>query len=138
MGTYDGAAAGLLDQFGIANRLEFKLFDDVLLVVANQFSFFDSLQFKIEDVEIDPEVEQQVLKNGLMVDVPFSSLKSVYVNGFVVDTRFLEDAAVDNYQTVGGGLSLRGNRMSLNVYVSRDFADDYSSWNAGAGIGFGM
>jgi len=137
-GTYDGAAAGLLDQFGVANRFEFKLFDDVLLVVASQFSFFDSLQFKIEDVEIDPEVKQQVLKNGLMVDVPFFSMKSVYVNGFVVDTRFLEDAAVDNYQTAGGGLSIRGSRMSLNLYVSRDFADNYSSWNAGAGIGFGM
>jgi len=138
IGTYDGATAGLLDQFGIANRFEFKLFDDVLLVVASQFSCFDSLELEIEDVKIDPEVEQQVLKNGLMVDVPFFSMKSVYVNGFVVDTRFLEDAAVDNYQTAGGGLSIRGSRMSLNLYISRDFADNYSSWNAGAGIGFGM
>lgn len=138
IGTYDGAAAGLLDQFGVANRFEFKLYDDALLVVASQFSFFDSVQFKIEDVEIDPEVEQQVLKNGLMVDVPLPSLKSVYVNGFVVDTRFLKDAAVDNYQTAGGGLSIRGSRMSLNLYVSYDFADNYNSWNAGAGIGFGL
>ena len=138
LGTYDGATAGLLDQFGIANRFEFKLSGDVLLVVASQFSYFDSLKIKIEGVEIDPELEQQVLKNGLMVDVPFPSVKSVYFNGFVVDTRFLKDAAVDNYQTAGGGLSIRGRRTSLNVYISRDFADHYSSWNAGAGIGFGM
>ena len=70
IGSYDGATAGLLDQFGIANRLEFKLAHEILLVAATQFSFFDSLKIEIEDIEIDPRVEQQVLKNGLMVDVP--------------------------------------------------------------------
>ena len=138
LGTYDGATGGLLDQFGVANRLEFQLPHNILLIVANQFSHFNSLEFKIEDVEIDPEVEQDVLKNGLMVDFPLWCAKSLYANGFAVDTRFLQDAAVDNYQTLGAGLSLRGDSMSLNGYISRDFASDYSSWNAGVGLAFGM
>jgi hypothetical protein len=138
VGTYDGATGGLLDQFGITSRLEFQLPHNILLIVANQFSHFDSLKFKIEDVEIDPGVEQNVLKNGLMVDFPLWSEKSLYANGFVVDTRFLREAAVDNYQTLGAGLSLRGDRMSLNGYISRDFASDYSSWNAGVGLAFGL
>ncbi len=138
IGTYDGATGGLLDQFGITSRLEFQLPHNILLVVANQFSHFNSLKFKIEDVQIDPGVEQNVLKNGLMVDFPLWSEKSLYANGFAVDTRFLEDAAIDNYQTLGVGLSLRGDRMSLNGYVSRDFAKDFSSWNAGVGLSFGM
>ncbi len=138
LGTYDGATGGLLNQFGVTSRLEFQLPRGILLIVANQFSHFDSLKFKIEDVEIDPGVEQNVLKNGLMLDVPVWTAKSLYANGFFVDTRFLQDAAVDNYQTLGAGLSLRGDRMSLNGYVSRDFAGDYSSWNAGVGLAFGM
>jgi len=138
LGTYDGATGGLLNQFGITSRLEFQLPRGILLIVANQFSHFNSLKFKIEDVEIDPGVEQDVLKNGLMLDVPVWTDKSLYANGFFVDTRFLRDAAVDNYQTLGAGLSLRGDRMSLNGYVSRDFASDYSSWNAGVGLAFGL
>jgi hypothetical protein len=73
-----------------------------------------------------------------MLDVPVWTAKSLYANGFLVDTRFLQDAAVDNYQTLGAGLSLRGGRVSLNGYISRDFASDYSSWNAGVGLAFGM
>jgi hypothetical protein len=135
MGTYDGATGGLFDQFGIANRFEFKL-DDLLLVFATQYSAFDSLKLEIEDVEIDPDLEQEIVKNGLMVDFPLWSDKYLYANGFVVDTRLLEDAAIDNYQTLGGGLALRGENASLNLYVSHDFADDYSSWNAGIGLIF--
>jgi hypothetical protein len=138
MGSYDGAAGGLLNQFGITSRLEFQLPAGILLIVANQFSHFNSLKFKIEDVQIDPQVEQDVLKNGLMVDFPLWSEKSLYANGFFVDTRFLQEAAVNNYQTLGAGLSLRGDRLSLNGYVSRDFAGNYSSWNAGIGLAFGL
>ncbi|MBN1360827.1 MAG: hypothetical protein JW993_09555 [Sedimentisphaerales bacterium] len=138
LGTYGGAAGGLLDQFGVTNRLEFKLSEDVLLVVANQFSHFDSLKLEIEDVEIDPQLDQQVVKNAVSVDLPLSNVKGIFVNGFITDTRFLQDAAVDNYQTLGGGLSLRRERMSLNAYVSRDFAGDFRSWNAGVGFVFGL
>jgi hypothetical protein len=138
VGTYDGATGGLLNQFGIASRLEFQLPHSILLIVANQYTHHGSLKLEIEDVEIDPEIEQDVLKNGLMVDVPLWTAKSLYANGFFVDTRFLQDAAIDNYQTLGAGLSIRHDRMSLNAYVSRDFAGDYSSWNAGVGLAFGL
>jgi hypothetical protein len=138
VGTYDGATGGLLNQFGIASRLEFQLSHDILLLVANQFTHFSSLELKIEGVEIDPMVEQNVLKNGLMVDFPLWAAQSLYANGFAVDTRFLQDAAIDNYQTLGAGLSLRHDLVSLHLYVSRDFASDYRSWNVGAGLAFGL
>jgi hypothetical protein len=138
VGTYDGAIAGLLDQFGVSNRLEFTLGHGVILAVASQYSSFDSLEIKIEDVEIDPELSQQVVKNGVLVDFPLGSGGKLFGNGFAVDTRFLDDAAIDNYQTLGGGLTLRGKSTSLNAYISRDFASDYSSWNAGVGLYFGL
>jgi hypothetical protein len=136
IGTYDGANGGLLDQFGIANRFEFMLTQDVQLVVANQFSYYDSLKLKIQDVEIDPQLKQQVVKNALLLDTPLGSAKWFHVNGFVADTRFLEDVAVDNYQTVGAGLSMRKGHTSLNVCASYDIADNYKSWNAGLGLGW--
>ncbi len=138
VGTYDGATGGLLDQFGVTSRLEFQLGHDILLIVANQYSHLNSLEFKIEGVEIDPGVDQDVLKNGVMVDFPLWLAKSLYASGFAVDSRFLREAAVDNYQTLGVGLSLRSDRLSLNGYVSRDFASNYSSWNAGIGVAFGL
>ena len=138
VGTYDGATGGLLDQFGIANRFEFQLPHGIQLIVANQFSHLSSLKLKIQDVNIDPKVQQDVLKNALMVDFPLWAAASLYGNAFVADTRFLQNAAIDNYQTLGAGLALRHDSMSLNVYVSRDFASDYSSWNAGLGLTFGL
>ena len=137
IGSYDGATAGLMDQFGITNRFEFELRENVLLVIANQFSFFDSLKIEIQGVSIDPELEQQILKNGVMLDFPFPGSSRVYLNGFLVDSRFLEDVVIDNYQTVGGGLSVRGKSKTLNIYVSRDIATDYSGWNAGLGLAYG-
>ena len=137
IGSYDGATAGLMDQFGITNRFEFELRENVLLVIANQFSFFDSLKIEIEGVSVDPELEQQILKNGVMLDVPFPGSSLVHLNGFLVDSRFLEDVVIDNYQTVGGGLSFRGQSKALNIYVSRDIATDYSGWNAGVGLVYG-
>jgi hypothetical protein len=138
VGTYDGATGGLLDQFGVSNRFEFQLPHGIQLIVANQYSHHSSLKLKIEDVNIDPKVQQDVLKNALMVDFPLWSAASLYGNAFVADTRFLQDAAIDNYQTLGAGLAFRHDSMSLNVYVSRDFAKDYSSWNAGLGLTFGL
>lgn len=136
LGTYDGASGGLLDHFGIANRFEFMLNQDVQLVVASQFSYYDSVKLKIEEVEIDPEINQQVVKNAVMLDTPVGSAKWLHVNGFAMDTRFLKDVAVDGYQTVGGGLSMRKGHTSLNGYVSYDIADNYNSWNFGVGLGF--
>ena len=138
VGTYDGATGGLLDQFGVANRLEFQLPHGIQLIVANQYSHLSSLKLKIEGVNIDPKVQQDVLKNALMVDFPLWPAASLYGNGFFADTRFLQDAAIDNYETLGAGLSFRHDSMSLNLYVSRDFASDYRSWNAGIGLAFGL
>jgi len=138
VGTYDGATGGLLNEFGVASRLEFQLTDDILLIVANQYSHLGSMKLEIEGVNIDPKVKQDVLKNGLMLDAPLWKAASLYASGFFVDTRFLQDAAVDNYQTLGAGLSLRSDAIALNLYVSRDFASDYHSWNAGVGLAFGL
>jgi hypothetical protein len=138
VGTYDGATGGLLDQFGVANRLEFGLGHGVQLIVANQYSHLSSLKLKIEGVDIDPKVRQDVLKNALMVDFPLWPAASLYGNGFFADTRFFQSAAIDHYETLGAGLSLRHDSISLNVFVSRDFAHDYHSWNAGLGLVFGL
>jgi hypothetical protein len=138
VGTYDGATGGLLSQYGVTSRFELDLGNDIQLIMANQFSHLGSMKLEIEDVNIDPKVKQNVLKNGLMLDVPVWRAASLYANGFFVDTRFLEDAAIDHYETLGGGFSLRSDAVSLNVYLSHDFAGDYSSWNAGLGLGFGL
>lgn len=137
LGSHDGATGGLLDHFGLSNRFEFKLTRDSSLIIANQFAYYDSLEIEIDNVKIDPDLEQMVVKNGIMLDVPAPWGTTIYHNFFVSDTRFLENAAIDNYQTAGAGFSIRDKKVSLNAYFSYDFTDLYEGWNAGLGLGWG-
>lgn len=52
---------------------------------------------------------------GLMFEAPLFSLKSLYARGYLTDTRFLQEAQFDNYQTFGSGLSYRLTRFSLSA-----------------------
>jgi hypothetical protein len=137
VGSYDGAMAGLLDQFGISNRFEFHFASDVTLVFASQYAHYDSLKLEIESVKIDPDLNQQVVKNGLMIDGPVTPVPTMYLNAFVMDTRFLENVAVDAYQTVGGGLAFRKPRSSIHLSFAYDVADLYEGWRAVLGFGWG-
>lgn len=132
--SVDGVTAAVLGQFGMINRFEWRFFDRSLLSFVTQYSTYNNLRIEINDYELATPIEQDIVKNGLMYDMPVFSLRSLYANLYLVDTRFLEDAKVDNYQTLGGGLSYRLKAFSINAYVAIEKTSDYQSNNGGLGF----
>ena len=134
IGSVDGVTAAAISQYGLINRFEWRLFERALLSVVTQYTSFDNVTIKIDEYELTAPVDQNILKNGLMYDVPVFSLRSLFANAYVIDTRFLEEAKTDNYQTYGGGLSYRLKKFSLNAYVSFDKSDQHQGLNTGLGF----
>ncbi len=134
IGSVDGVTAAIVSQFGLVNRFEWRLFDRALLSFVSQYTTLDNLTVKIDEYELATPINQDILKNGIMLDVPLFSLRSLFANGYFIDTRFLEDSKIDNYQTFGAGLSYRLNRFSLNGYLGFDKADAYQGINTGLGF----
>ncbi len=134
IGSIDGVTAAIVRQFGGINRFEWRLFDRGLLSLVTQYTTLDNLTIKIDKYELTTPIEQDILKNGIMYDFPLFSLQSLYANVYLADTRFLNDATVDNYQTLGGGLSWRLKKFSLNAYIGFDKANAYQALNSGLGF----
>lgn len=132
VGSYDGATGGLLNHFGISNRFEFRCFKELTLVFASQYAYYDSLKLEVDNVKIDPKLKQQVVKNGLLLDIPV--VNKMYLNASIIDTRFLKNVVIDSYQTLGTGLSFRGEKLSFNLNVNYEVADKFDGWNAFMGL----
>ena len=133
IGSVDGVTAAIVSQYGAINRFEWRLFKRSLFSFVTQYTTFDNVTIKFNDNELTSPVNQNILKNGIMYDMPVFSLKSLFVNAYLIDTRFLEDAKTTDYQTIGGGISYRLKKFSLNGWVGFDKADYYEGLNAGLG-----
>ena len=138
IGSVDGVTAAVVSQFGLVNRFEWRLFERSLVSLVSQYTTFENLTIKIDEYELTTPIDQNILKNGIMLDVPVFSLRSLYANGYLIDTRFLEEAKTDSYQTVGGGLSYRLKKFSLNVYLGFDRSDNYQGLNTGLGLAWDL
>ena len=125
VGSIDGVTGALVYHYGLNNRFEMRLFERSLLSFVTQYSPFGNLTLNYDDYNLNANVDQEILKNGLRIEVPLFSLKSLYCNVSIIDTRFLEEAKSDNYQTFGTGLGYYGKRFSVNANVGFDYTDDY-------------
>ena len=134
IGSIDGVTAAIVTQHGLINRFEWRLFKRSLIALINQYTSFDNLTIQVDGSELTTPVKQNIIKNGIMLDVPVFSLRSLFANAYFIDTRFLEEANTDNYQTLGGGLSYRLKKFSLNATVGVSKADDYQGLNTGLGF----
>ena len=103
-GSPDMASGGLILGEGLTNLLAYD-FGKFTLSMGNHISFYQSVPVTINGYEIDPDVDQQILKNGLRLSVPLGPQWVVEIYG--IHTKFLQSAAVDSYFTVGGDLGFR-------------------------------
>jgi len=132
-GSADYLAGGLLYAGTLTSLLGYD-FGPFAVAMGNQIGFCDTINLKAGDYEFDSGVEQRILKNGLQVSVPFGGRWVAQVRGTY--TRFLEDAAVPDYFTVGGDVAYRflgkadaeeAKRGYAFVGVYADLADNYTS-----------
>ncbi len=129
-GSEDIAAGGLIVGGGAANLLAWRMTDSFTLAMANQIAFYRGRPIKFgEDFELDPGVDQTVLKNGVRGTLGLDPLWSLY--GGVSYTNFLEDAAIEDWWTpeVGVTFSKPGGSGFL-VGLTGDFGDDYTAYGA--------
>ena len=124
-GSVDGVSAAILHQFGLNNRFEWRLFNRALISWISQYTTMGSLTLAVDDYQITADINQDIFKNGLLLEVPVFSMKSLYGNFTFIDTRFLEEAKVDGYQEAGLGLAYRLKTFSLGTGLEWTFADGY-------------
>jgi hypothetical protein len=97
--SVDGANGALIYTFGLANRVEYEISDSLRVGVGSQIGTFHDIGITIGDIDIKRDIDQRVVKNGINLTKDWSKWT---LEGHVIDTRFLEDAAIKDYQTYGG------------------------------------
>lgn len=133
LGSADGVTAAILMNYGLNNRFEWRISKRALISLVSQLTVLDNLTISVNDYELNTNVNQKLLKNGLLFEAPIGHLKSLYGHSYFIDSRFLEDAKISNYQTVGIGLAYVLKSFSAKAAIEYDFADKYE--NAGLNLG---
>jgi hypothetical protein len=138
----DLAAGGLLANGGLNSLLSHD-FGAFTLSMGNHFSLYEGIPITVSGYKFDPGVSQQMVKNGLKLDVPIGNRWIFDV--YAVHTKFLTAAALDQYITVGGEIGYRflgkpdaakkgGGYLKLGLYA--DVGDNYTSAHAQFGSGW--
>jgi len=73
--------------------------------IGNMVGYYKTLPFKIQDYEVDLDITNVVLRNGLSLSIPLGKKlvgQELSLETFVVDTRFTGDELyIDQYQEIG-------------------------------------
>lgn len=114
---------------GLSSSFSFQPAEDWIVNIGNSVLFaFATAAADYPDPE---RREQQVLTNGVQV---IRQLGRWSVNGYVMDTRFLQDALVDDFQTYAAGVGFKITRnRSLRVLAVFESGDAYDAFRVTCG-----
>ena len=126
----DLASGAALFTYGVVNSIDYRINRQWILCVVNQLTGYQSLTVTYDDYEFDPNIDQLILKTGLRAVTKVSA--RWVLDGYLIDTRFLQDAAIEQFWTLGlsGQFKLTKNR-NLQLGFNYDFGDDFSAWSFG-------
>ncbi len=120
----------LLWQAGVVNSVDYRVNSKLVVCIASQFSHHQSIGVSLGGVDYDPEVKQEIFKNGLRLVTPLT--KRWLADAFVVDTDFLKDAAVKQFWTFGGSISYRVARsINVGIAANYDTGKNFKAYNFG-------
>jgi len=126
----DLASGTLLWQLGVINTIDYRVNPKLVVCVVNQLTMYRSIAVNYGGYHFDAKIDQQIMKNGLRFVTPLS--KRVIGDIMVIDTRFLKDAAVKQFTTIGGSLSLRATKSyNLTLGGNYDTGDNFKAWSVG-------
>jgi hypothetical protein len=126
-GSVDMVSGAIIAAGGVQGTATLEL-NDVTLSASLQYSAHESLAVRYESWEFDPDVSQQIFKAGGKITQRIGD--NFYIYGTFVYTQFLQDAAIDDWITPGGGFGYRiQNGLNLSVGYTGDMADGYDSHN---------
>ncbi len=79
---------------------------DWSLSVANMVGYYKSFEIDIGDISVDPDLTNQIIKNGLIVDAQKTLVIPLRIKAYITDTRFFGDALYsERYNEIGIFLS---------------------------------
>ncbi len=104
----------------------------------NYISFFEGDVLTSNDPKFPSGVSQQIMKNGLRLDIPFA--KSWILEAYGIYTQFFQPAAISSYWTIGAeighhftwdieGRHLDLGYLSLGLYT--EIGNQYSQYHSG-------
>ncbi|MES2692417.1 MAG: hypothetical protein V4773_03015 [Verrucomicrobiota bacterium] len=129
-GSVDLASLSPLWNAGVVNTIDYPISPKLVISMVNQFTMHRSISIAYDDLDFDPNIDQQIIKNGLRLTTPFN--RRWVADGFAVDTRFLKDAAVKQFWTFGGSLAFRATqRWNLVLGLNYDTGDDFKAFSGG-------
>lgn len=131
-GSVDQLAGGVILGGGVTNLVGLKL-GDFFISSGQQLAAYGGEPIEIDDYEFETDVGQTIFKGSLAVTYGGIG-QSAYLQGGIVYTDFLDDAAVDNYVTPFAGVGLKLGRGVFRVGYAADLSDDFTMHRAEAEI----
>jgi hypothetical protein len=126
----DLASGAALFQYGLINSIDYRINSKWIICIVNQLSGYQSLTVTYDDYEFDPDITQIILKNGVRGVTKVSD--RWILDAYLVDTRFLESAAVKQFWTIGGSAMFKLTKTrNLQFGANYDTGDDFSAWSVG-------
>ena len=126
----DLASGGLLWDAGLVSSVDYRVNPTLVVCLIDQVTEHKSMTVSYGSYHFNPDIDQQILKNGVRVVVPLA--RRVIGDCFVIETNFLKDAAVKQFTTFGGSLSLRTTRSyNLSLGANYDTGSDFKAWSVG-------
>lgn len=129
-GSADQLSGGLVVGLGATNLVGFKA-GDFFFSSGQQLGMFDGQPIDAGGFEFETEVDQTIFRGSLAVTYGGIG-QSAYLQGGVMYTDFLEDAALDSYVTPFAGLGLKLGRGVFRVGAAADLADDFEMYRGEA------
>jgi hypothetical protein len=134
-GSLDMVAGGVLASGGLTSYTSYR-WNDWEFSMGNHVSFHEGVSVKAGDYSFDPQVSQQIVKNGIKVGRSLG--QRWYAELYAIDTESAQAAYVPRYTTVGGGVGYRGAKrkgyLMLGAYT--DFGPNYTSGHFEFGTGW--
>lgn len=134
-GSADMIAGGVLLSGGVTSYTSYR-WNSWEFSMGNHISFHEGLRVSVDDYTFDPQISQQIVKNGLKIGRSLG--QRWYAEVYALDTEFVQAAYTSRFTTVGAGVGYRGMKrkgyMMLGTYM--DFGPGYQSAHAQFGTGW--
>jgi hypothetical protein len=129
-GSLDLASLSPLWQAGVVNTIDYRALPNLVVSMVNQITMHKSIALAYDDLDFDPQIDQQILKNGLRATMPFN--RRVIGDFFVIETNFLKAAAVKNFTTFGGSLAFRvTQKWNIVLGANYDTGSNFKAYSVG-------
>lgn len=139
VGSIDLGSVGQLISGAITSNYSKKI-DRYRLGMGNMFGHYKTIKIKIGDIESNPEITNNVIRNALFASTthPFIFKSPVETEIFIYDTRYFGDKLyMDQYNEVGLSIGTDRDRKDVKRLLRLGYSYLFSSKSKGHSVNFG-